>query len=47
MSSTEKDIMSLVESVVNDNGDSDKHLMTLFSIALSIKAKKILALRSN
>jgi len=35
---------NLIEKVVNGNGDSDKHLLTLFSFALSLNAKNILEL---
>lgn len=34
----------IINDVINGNGDSDRHLMTIFSIALGIKAKKILEL---
>jgi predicted O-methyltransferase YrrM len=37
-------INSLIKDVISGSGDSDKHLMTLFSIALSINAKNILEL---
>ena len=33
---------NIIEDVVNGGGDSDKHLMTLFSIAIGMKSKKIL-----
>lgn len=35
---------TIINDVVHGTGDSDKHLMTLFSIAISINAKKILEL---
>ena len=35
---------NIIEDVVNGGGDSDKHLMTLFSIAIGMKSKKILEL---
>lgn len=35
---------NIIEDVVNGSGDSDKHLMTLFSIAIGMKSKKILEL---
>jgi len=34
----------IVDDVITGKGDSDKHLMTLFSIALSMNAKRILEL---
>jgi len=34
----------ILEKTINGLGDSDKHLMTLFSIAISINAKNILEL---
>ena len=37
-------INTIINDVIIGNGDSDKHLMTLFSIALSINAKNILEL---
>ena len=39
-----KQITCVINDVLNGNGDSDKHLMTLFSIAISMNAKKILEL---
>jgi len=39
-----KYLNNVINDVVNGNGDSDKHLMTLFSIALGTKSKKILEL---
>lgn len=38
------ELESIIESVLNGTGDSDRHLLTLFSIALEIKATKILEL---
>jgi predicted O-methyltransferase YrrM len=35
---------NIISDVIYGTGDSDKHLMTIFSIAISIKAKKILEL---
>ena len=37
-------LSGIVEDVVSGKGDSDKHLMTLFSIALSTNSKKMLEL---
>lgn len=37
-------IRSVYESTIHGNGDSDHHLMTLFSIAIQIRAKRILEL---
>lgn len=34
----------LIDTTINGKGDTDSHLMTLFSIALSIKAKTIIEL---
>ena len=39
-----KYLPSVLDDVINGNGDSDRHLMTLFSIAIEIKAKRILEL---
>ena len=39
-----KYLNNVIYDVINGNGDSDKHLMTLFSIALGTKSKKILEL---
>jgi predicted O-methyltransferase YrrM len=39
-----KYLNNVIDDVINGNGDSDKHLMTLFSIALGTKSKKILEL---
>lgn len=39
-----KHLHTVISEVINGNGDSDKHLMTLFSIALGSKSKKILEL---
>ena len=44
ISNIDKYLPSIMNDVINGNGDSDKHLMTLFSIAIGIKAKKILEL---
>jgi predicted O-methyltransferase YrrM len=38
------ELESIIESVRTGTGDSDRHLLTLFSIALEIKATKILEL---
>lgn len=38
------DLNQLLITVLNGKGDSDKHLLTLFSISLSLEAKKILEL---
>lgn len=37
-------IDNIINTVVTGNGDSDKHLLTLYSIALSLNAKNILEL---
>ena len=38
------DINRLIDKTINGTGDIDAHLMTLFSIAISIKAKNIVEL---
>ena len=42
--SINKHVHTVINDVIDGNGDSDKHLMTLFSIALGSKSKKILEL---
>jgi hypothetical protein len=37
-------LTDVMYDVINGSGDSDRHLMTIFSIALGVKAKKILEL---
>lgn len=37
-------IISLEQTVLNGKGDSDKHLLTLYSIAIGMNAKRILEL---
>jgi predicted O-methyltransferase YrrM len=39
-----KHLPLIINDTINGKGDSDQHLMTLFSIAIEIKAKKILEL---
>ena len=43
-SNINKNLELIINDVINGKGDSDQHLMTLFSIAIQIKAKKILEL---
>lgn len=38
------DLRQILEMTLNGNGDSDKHIMTLFSIALGGKSKNIIEL---
>ena len=39
-SNINKNLELIINDVINGKGDSDQHLMTLFSIAIQIKAKK-------
>ena len=38
------DLTKILEMSLNGNGDSDKHIMTLFSIAIGGKSKNIIEL---
>ena len=40
----QRDFEYLLNKVINGQGDSDKHLLTFFGIALNINARRILEL---